>query len=255
MSSLTPSLAQEEPTSSDSFLDGRLTVLQPSKGFRSGSDAVFLAASCLATQNEHVLELGCGVGVASLCLALRTRSNVSGLEISKDYADLARENARQNSIPLNIVEGSVEDMPSDLKEMTFDHVICNPPFFKGGSAALDDGRCLSRQESVPLETWIEAGMKRVKPKGTFTIIHLAEKTGDILHHLYRVAGLIEIKPLAPRKNRSAGRVIIRARKGGHFQTELFASAILHENDTHESDAPDYSMLAEDVLRHAKALDF
>ena len=35
-------------TTCDAFLDGRIHVRQPAKGFRSGLDAVFLAAACPA---------------------------------------------------------------------------------------------------------------------------------------------------------------------------------------------------------------
>ena len=61
----------------DKFLDGQLTILQPRYGYRAGVDPVFLAASVPAKPGQNVLELGCGAGVASLCLARR----VSGLSL------------------------------------------------------------------------------------------------------------------------------------------------------------------------------
>jgi tRNA1(Val) A37 N6-methylase TrmN6 len=55
----------------DSFLDGRVKVWQPESGLRSGLDAVMLAAAVPARSGQSALELGAGVGTASLCLLKR----------------------------------------------------------------------------------------------------------------------------------------------------------------------------------------
>ena len=54
--------------STDDFLGGKLRVKQPKKGYRAGIDPVLLAASVNAHIGDNILDLGCGVGVASLCL-------------------------------------------------------------------------------------------------------------------------------------------------------------------------------------------
>ncbi len=55
-------------------------------------DPVFLAASVPARPGETVLELGCGVGTAALCLAARVPGlMMTGVELQADYAALARE--------------------------------------------------------------------------------------------------------------------------------------------------------------------
>ena len=52
-----------EDLTQDRFLDGRLTVSQPRKGYRAAMDPVLLAAACPARPGQSVLELGCGAGV------------------------------------------------------------------------------------------------------------------------------------------------------------------------------------------------
>jgi tRNA1(Val) A37 N6-methylase TrmN6 len=82
----------------DGFLNGRLKIRQPKRGFRAGLDAVMLAAAVPARAGETALELGAGVGTASLCIAFRTGCDVSGLEIDPQLAALANQNAARNAM-------------------------------------------------------------------------------------------------------------------------------------------------------------
>src|SRR5262245_24121287 len=65
-------------TTTDEFLGGRVSAVQPKRGHRAGSDAVFLAAAVAAEKGDRVLDTGAGVGVAGLCLLAR----VHGLDLT-----------------------------------------------------------------------------------------------------------------------------------------------------------------------------
>jgi tRNA1(Val) A37 N6-methylase TrmN6 len=81
-------------TSTDDFLGGRLSIIQPRKGHRAGSDAVFLAAAAPARAGERVLDIGAGVGVAGLCLLARVPGiELTAVEIDHELATLAAANA------------------------------------------------------------------------------------------------------------------------------------------------------------------
>ena len=108
----------------DKFLGGRLVISQPKKGYRAGVDPVILAASIPARSGESILELGCGVGVASLCLAQRVKAlRITGLEILPQIAQLARDNAQENDLPMEVIDGDLGDMPIELRNLQFDHVM------------------------------------------------------------------------------------------------------------------------------------
>ena len=94
--------------SDDGFLGGALRILQPRHGYRAATDAVLLAAACPAQPGDSVLDLGCGAGVASLCLGHRVPGlALHGLERQPAYADLARRNAARNAIALDVTEGDL----------------------------------------------------------------------------------------------------------------------------------------------------
>ena len=93
----------DEGLTRDAFLGGALSVWQPRRGYRAGIDPVLLAAAVPAVAGQSVLELGCGAGVASLCLGRRVPGLVlHGVEIQQDYANLARRNGAENDIGLTV---------------------------------------------------------------------------------------------------------------------------------------------------------
>ena len=240
----------------DGFLGGRLTIAQPAGGYRAAADPVLLAAAVAAKPGQAVLELGCGAGVASLCLGWRVTGLVlAGLEVQPAYAALARQNAAANRQNLEVFEGDLAAMPAALRSRTFDHVIANPPFFASGSgtAARDPGRETAQREATPLGEWIGAGLRRLRPGGWLTLIQSAERLPDILAAFGRRAGSVTVLPVAARPGRVAGRIILTARKGGRAPFRLLAPFVLHEGEAHLRDGDDYAADARAVLREGAAL--
>ena len=246
----------DDQLSRDDFLDGQLHIWQPLSGYRAATDPVFLAASVAAKPGATVLELGCGVGTALLCLAARIDGlKLSGAEIQADYAALAARNAAENNVTLSITQTNISDMPLSIRDRIFDEVITNPPFYdENATPAGDEGRdTAKRLHEVPLEDWLEIGLRRTAPLGHFTLIHRAERLADILAVLHGRVGDIRIKPLTSRIGRDAGRVIIRARKGARGPLKLLPPMILHQGEKHEIDGDDFTPEAREILRKGKPL--
>lgn len=242
----------------DGFLGGRLRVLQPRRGYRAATDPVLLAAAVAVRPGQAVLELGCGAGVASLCLAARVAGlSLAGLEVQPAYADLARRNAVLNGVALEVIEGDLEAPPAALAGRGFDHVIANPPYYSpAGTGAADPGRDRALREATPLAAWIGFGLRRLRPGGWLTLIQSADRLPELLVALAgRGAGSIAVLPLAPREGRPARRVILRARKGGRGAFRLAAPVVLHEGPAHDGDRESHSALARAVLREGAALAF
>lgn len=240
----------------DLFLGGRLAVSQPEAGYRAGIDPVLLAAAVPASAGQSVLELGCGVGVASLCLAVRVPGlRLTGVERQPAYAELARHNAGANGVALDIVTGDIAALPAPLRAAGFDHVIANPPYYRRdrGTAALDAGREAALGEETPLATWLDTASRRLAPGGRLTLIQRAERLAEVLALCDTRLGSVEVLPLAPRVGRPAKLVLLRARKGGRAAFRLHFPIILHEGARHERDGDSYSPAVSAVLRQGAAL--
>jgi tRNA1(Val) A37 N6-methylase TrmN6 len=239
-----------EELTDDGFLGQRLRILQPRQGYRAATDPVLLAAAVPARSGDSVLELGCGAGVASLCLAARVAGlGQSALERQPAYAALVRMNADRNGIGLTVVEGDLAAMPDGLRR-PFDHVIANPPYFAAGdgTAAGDAGREAAQREDTPLAVWIDAATRRLAPGGWLTLIHLAARLPHLLAVMDRRLGSLSALPLAPRPDRAASRVILRARKGGRAAFRLLAPMVLHDGAAHDADRDSFTPEVRAVLR-------
>jgi tRNA1(Val) A37 N6-methylase TrmN6 len=227
-------------TTRDAFLDGRIHVRQPAQGFRSGLDAVFLAAACPAEAGESVLEAGCGAGVASLCFLARVRgTGVTGVEADPALAELARQNALDNGFSERFqavaadVAAPWSSLEGQLRREGYDHVIANPPFYAHGRARLPkDGRN-ARSRAMPeggLEHWLRFLAAAAKPGGTAAIIHTAEALPQLLAAIEGRFGGLQVLPLYPRAEAPAIRVIVRGTKGSRAPLSLAAGIVLHEAD-------------------------
>ncbi|MFP1644379.1 tRNA1(Val) (adenine(37)-N6)-methyltransferase [Pontitalea aquivivens] len=240
----------------DGFLGGRLQIAQPRSGYRAAMDPVLLAAACPATPGDSVLELGCGVGVASLCLGARVAGlRLTGLELQPAYADLAHANAVANGIALDVMAGDLARMPAILRARSFDHVIANPPYFApgGGTAAADPGRETAQREATPLSLWVLQGLKRLRPGGWLTLIQNADRLPEALTALAAGAGSIAVLPIAARQGRAAGRVIVQGRKGGRGPFRLLAPLVIHAAPRHDGDREDLTPAARAILREGADL--
>lgn len=243
-------------TTDDGFLGGRLRILQPRVGYRAATDPVLLAAATPAKPGESVLELGCGAGVASLCLLSRVPGlTAGGIERQPAYAALARRNAERNGLTLTVTEADLAHLPATMRATSFDHVIANPPYFRAGDGTIadDPGREAAFREETPLDQWIDAGLRRLVPGGWLTMIHLTDRLGDILTGLGNRAGGIAILPVAPRAGRPASRVIVRARKGAKTPLTLLPPFVLHDGAEHLRDGDDFSAVTRAVLRDGAPL--
>ena len=238
--------------SRDAFLGGRLQLWQPVQGYRAATDPVLLAAACPAQSGDSVLDLGCGAGAAALCLASRVPGLIlTGLELQPAYAALARRNAADNAIPIDIIEA---DLASTTLKTAFDHVIANPPYYpRSATPSPTQNRDTALRSDTPLADWIAVAARRLKPSGSLTLILAAECLPEALSALPPKLGSAVVLPLAARDGRPALRIVLRARKGGRAAFRLLAPLILHHGPAHDGDREAYTQKARDILRNAAAL--
>jgi tRNA1(Val) A37 N6-methylase TrmN6 len=237
-------------TSRDAFLDGRIYLHQSKNGFRSGMEAVFLAAACPAQPGEHVLEAGCGSGAASLCLLARVRdATVTGVDIDADMAALARANASANGMADAFVP-IVGDITSQwqnleaagLSRESYDHVMANPPFYLNGRSrpSADAQKARARaMDSGSLDVWLRFLSAATKPGGTCTVIYTTAGLPELLDAFRGRFGGLRLMALHSKAGSAAIRVVVRGTKGSRAPLTIEPGFALHEENgaaTAEADA-------------------
>lgn len=219
--------------SEDHILGGRVSLRQAAKGYRAGLDAALLAAACDAQPGERVLEAGCGVGAVMLAAAIRRpEARFVGLERDPAALALARENIAANALGARAeaIEGDVDRRFSTLGLSPFDAALANPPFF-------DDPAQLRAPHPAKRGAWIADGglaawtaflMASVREGGSVTLIHRADRLGDIVGLLNLKGGSLQVRPVHPFADAPASRVLVRAVKTGKAPLQLLPALILHE---------------------------
>lgn len=194
----------------DRFCNETIKVRQPAVGFRASVDSFLLARSVDIFDGATLLDVGSGVGTASICAVYSTpRVQVTALELDKEISQLCQANYRDNNIEATVICDDVVSNP--LKGERFDFVITNPPFFKYGSGRKSASKLHANHETVPLDSWISFCLKRLKPKGVFSIIHMTDRLQDILSALNSSVGGIKVTPICFKSGELPARVVVTAR--------------------------------------------
>jgi len=225
------SVAAETEFTTDDFLGGAIELMQPVGGYRISMDTVLLAASIPAVAGERVLEGGVGSAGAALCLARRVDGiSVLGIDIQDDMLALGNRNVAHNSLAdrVTLVKANITDLSGPQSQ--YDHVMLNPPYLPAGKAIRPPSESKGiahMDETASLKDWVRFAVHNAKQKGTITIIHRADRLDELVAHLYRRVGELQILPLWPRAGSTAKRVIVQGRKGVRGATNILPGLSLH----------------------------
>lgn len=176
----------------DSHLEslGRNIVIEVSRDFSFGEDALLLAQFAAPRATDRVCDLGTGCGILPLiwcrdCPELR----VEALEIQSEAADMARRSVKRCG-----VSGNVHIYTADLRRWretlppgTQDLVTMNPPYFaaNSGGVSLSETQRVARHEGVGCTLTEVAGAAGglLRHGGRFCLCHRPERLCDVLEKL------------------------------------------------------------------------
>ena len=175
----------------DDLQRNHLKIIQNTDRFCFGMDAVLLSGFAAAPEGGRVLDLGTGTGIIPILMSAKTEaSHLTGLEIQKESADMARRSVRLNGLEdkIDIVEGDIKEAGSLFSAASFDVVTCNPPYMKGSHGLVNpgDAKAIARHEILcTFEDVAAAAGKLVTSGGHFYLVHRPFRLTEIFDTLTR----------------------------------------------------------------------
>jgi len=225
----------------DTFLNGKLHVLQKKKGYRFSLDAILLSQFVRIRKNERAIDLGTGCGILPLLLSHTTKAlSFVGVEIQKGLAECARKN-----VVLNHLDGRISILRQDFRKLrgtfppgSFDVVLSNPPYRRYRSGRINPSveKAVARHEiKGTLEDLIVIASYLLPPQGRCYLIFPALRTVDLFVALRE--GKLEPKRLQfvhPRIEGEAKLILTESVKTSGVELKIMNPLILHESDQGKS---------------------
>lgn len=232
-----------EAIGTDALFGGQLLLQQFRVGHRAGTDAVLLAAAGEVAPGHRFVDAGAGAGAVGLWLGLR-QPEAGGvlLEANPAVAELARRNVEANGLSGRLMVACVDLFDATAcraagVEAGADLVVSNPPFHGSGSVRVspDPGKAAAHVLPVgldgdPHEHWARRLGDLLAPKGRLLVIHRPEAVPSLLRTLGTRCGGFLLKPIHPRAEAPAIRVLVGGIAGSKAPLQILPGLILHEAD-------------------------
>ena len=210
-------------------------IIQDPERFCFGMDAVLLSGFAKAKEGDHVIDLGTGTGIIPILMEAKTKaSNLVGLEIQPDSADMARRSVALNGLEekISIVEGDIKEAAGLFPAASFDVVTCNPPYMVGGHGLTNPEapKAIARHEVLcTLDDVVREGAKVLKPGGRFYMVHRPFRLVEIFQTMtkYKLEPK-RMKLVYPMVDREPNMVLIEGIRGAKSMIKIEKPLIVYE---------------------------
>ncbi len=167
-------------------INAEVIIKEPKGGIRFGTDALLLAHFALPHLKRGLcVDIGTGSGVIPLlCLAAGGGADFVGVEIQKEYAEAAFENAVSNGFGerFRVVCASAEETALYCPAGTASAVVTNPPYMRADQGKDNENAKMSvarREISGGAETFCRAAGKCLKSGGKFFAVYRPDRAVNL----------------------------------------------------------------------------
>jgi tRNA1(Val) A37 N6-methylase TrmN6 len=210
-------------------------IIQNSKLFCFGMDAVLLSSFAMANEGDQVLDLGTGNGVIPILMEAKTKAaHFTGLEIQDMNVDMAIRSVDFNGITdkIEILKGDIKEASSIFGGASFNVVTSNPPYMNENHGLVNPNnhKAIARHEILcTLEDVIREASKVLKVKGKFYMVHRPQRMVEIFNMLTKYT--LEpkrIRMVHPYADKAANMILIEAVKGANSLLKVEQPLIIYE---------------------------
>ena len=212
-------------------------IIQNTKKFCFGMDAVLLSGFARVKEGERVMDLGTGTGIIPILLSAKTKASyICGLEIQRESADMAQRSVAYNHLEdkIEICCGDIKEASSCFKPSSFDVITSNPPYMinEHGLKNPMDAKAIARHEVLcSLEDVVRESANLLKPNGRCYYVHRPFRLVEIFEEMRRYN--MEPKRMQlvyPYNNREPNMVLIEGVRGGKPRLAVEKPLIIYQED-------------------------
>lgn len=186
---------------SNSFFKFKQFIINQDKcAFKVGTDGVILGAYANLDGAKTILDIGTGTGLIALMAAQRSDALIYAIEPDELSFEQARENFAASVWTDRITVNKTRIQDYFPRNMYFDKIISNPPFFVDSLKNPDNRLAVARHnDSLPFGEFIEGIGRLLTPEGSFETI-LPVKESAKLVELATKSGLFPCRVLHIKAN-------------------------------------------------------
>ncbi|ACJ30885.1 Conserved hypothetical O-methyltransferase [Shewanella piezotolerans WP3] len=155
-------------------------------GMPVSTDGVLLGAWAPLSNSKNILDIGAGSGLLSLMAAQRSKANITAIELDENAALDCQSNFNLSpwSKRLTLLTRSIQQFCTTAKKHSFDHIICNPPYFDNGPQSNSALRATARHtDSLSFDELLTAISSLLSPAGQASLILPITGANQLLQQL------------------------------------------------------------------------
>lgn len=202
-------------------------IYQNEENFKYGIDSLILSSFCPG--KGKFLDLGCGTGILSLRLAMRTEF-IQAVDINPNVVELMKRSICENGLEekIEVKCCDILNLPEQFNGDSFDGIIMNPPYFN--QLNKDNNRLLARQERN-ISSFLGVCHYLLRSNKPLYMLFPTDRLSEICYLLesykLRVKNIVVVQH---RRNKMSHFSIIRAVKSGQFGNHFRHFYVMEEDD-------------------------
>ena len=221
-----------------------MKIVQDTDGFKFSLDSVLLANFVTLNKRiNNVMDIGCGNGIISILLSMRTNAKIIGIEIQNESYLNSLESIKINNLnsQITVYNEDIKEFYKSLESDSYDVVVCNPPYFSGDNVSKTISKKIARHSFyLDYNDVILISKKILKNNGIVAIVHRPENLMEILFTMRK--NNIEPKKIRfvyPYKGKNANILLVEGMKNGKPGLKIMDPLYVYENGEYTEEIKNY----------------
>lgn len=215
----------------------KIKIYQDSDLFNFSLDSMLLASfTTINYRIKKICDLCSGNAPIPMYLTLRTKCEITGVEVLEESYNLAMMSIKENKMEdqIKMYHDNLIGISEKIGKECYDVVTCNPPYFKLNHNQINpsEAKAIARHEVLAnLDDIVCEAAKLLKQRGRLAMIHTPTRLLEVLDTFRKYH--IEPKRLQfvyPKKDGECNHILVEGVKDGNSEMRILPPLYVYESD-------------------------